>query len=260
MSDTNNNDKSNFKSKNGATLAGHSSKWSNQNRRSTSHDSGQGSRGSRNQGTGMQGKLNTMPSQGIDTSRMKPEEKLKYFKSLGLMPGAEPTPEPEVQPEPKPERNKVQALTQDLQKIFKDHPNYLSSIVSALKAVEPAQFKKAVFAAYRAMQEITSQNDVDQKQVLQYILNAIDETSISEDYSISEAPTMLNTLEHIWSRIFSDNPEYVNGLTSIVKRIHPEKYRDALDNIYQTTVQSEKESSNPQAILQNIFDIIRKFK
>lgn len=166
----------NFKSKNGATLAGHSYKWSNNNRRTSSHDAGQGRKGSRNQGTGIQGKLNTMPSTGVDTSKMKPEEKLKYFKSLGLMPGAEPTPEPEVQPEVKPERNKVQALTQDLQKVFANTPNYLHSIVQQLKEVPPAQFKKAVFAAYRAMQEATSQANVDPKAVLKHIEDAINQS------------------------------------------------------------------------------------
>ncbi len=165
-----------FRSKNSATLAGHSDKWSNSNRSASSHDAGQGSRGSRNQGTGMQGKLNTMPTQGVDTSKMKPEEKLKYFRSLGLMPGAEPTPEPEVQPEPKPERNKVQALTQDLQKVFANNPNYLHSIVQQLKEVPPAQFKKAVFAAYRAMQEATAQQNVDPKAVLKHIEDAINQS------------------------------------------------------------------------------------
>ena len=164
----------NFRSKSGATLSGHSDKWSNDNRRPTSHDAGQGSKGSRNMGTGMQGKLNTMPSQGVDTSKMKPEEKLKYFKSLGLMPGSEPTPEPEVQKDPVHDsRNKVQALTQDLQKVFANNPNYLHSIVQQLKAVPPAQFKKAVFAAYRAMQEITSKES-DPQTVLTFIQDAID--------------------------------------------------------------------------------------
>ena len=184
MSNINNNDKSNFRSKNGATLAGHSSKWSNANRRSTSHDAGQGNRGSRNMGTGMQGKLNTMPSQGIDTSKMNPEEKLKYFNSLGLMPGnisgpaPKEQPKPEVKPEPAQEpRTKVQALTQDLSKIFHDNPGYLSMIVKSLKSVPPAKFKKAVFAAYRAMQEITAQDNVQQGDVLEYILDAIDNST-----------------------------------------------------------------------------------
>lgn len=123
-------------------------------------------------GTGMQGKLNTMPSQGVDTSKMNPEEKLKYFKSLGLMPGSAPTPEPESKPEQKPERNKVQALTQDLQKVFASTPNYLHSIVQQLKEVPPAQFKKAVFAAYRAMQEVTAKSD-DPQAVLKHIQDAI---------------------------------------------------------------------------------------
>lgn len=164
-----------FRSKNGATLSGHSDKWSNSERSANSHDAGQGSKGKRNQGTGMQGKLNTMPSQGIDTSKMKPEEKLKYFKSLGLMPGSTPTAEPEEAPKDPVHnsRTKVQALTQDLARIFANNPGYLSSIVNSLKAVPPAKFKAGVFAAYRAMQEITSKDNVDQYEIMEYIQNAI---------------------------------------------------------------------------------------
>lgn len=172
---------SNFKSKNGATLSGHSDKWSNDKRRPTSHDAGQGSRGSRNMGTGMQGKLNTMPSQGVDTSKMNPDEKLKYFKSLGLMPGSKPTPEPEVKQDPvHNDRNKVQALTQDLQKVFANNPNYLHSIVQQLKEVPKEQFKKAVFAAYRAMQEVTAQENVDPNEVLSHIQSAIDNSTYQD--------------------------------------------------------------------------------
>src|ERR1051326_8202945 len=121
-----------FRSKNGATLSGHSDKWSDKNRSANSHDAGQGSKGKRNQGTGIQGKLNAMPSDGIDTSKMNPDEKLKYFKSLGLMPGkgvapAEPKPKEVVKDPVHGSRNKVQALTQDLAKVFADKPNYLNS-------------------------------------------------------------------------------------------------------------------------------------
>lgn len=248
-----------FRSKNGATLAGHSDKWSNENRPSTSHDAGQGRKGGRNQGTGLQGKLNTMPSQGVDTSKMKPEEKLKYFKSLGLMPGIEPTPEPEVQPEQKPERNKVHALTQDLQKVFANNPNYLHSIVQQLKEVPPAQFKKAVFAAYRAMQESTSKQHVDPKEVLKYIQDAIVDSTLTENL-IDESPTMLDTLKHIWSRIFKDHPEYIDGLAGLTKRFKPAESRDALQYLYEVTVQAEKETNNPQVILQKIFDAIKQLR
>jgi len=173
-----------FRSKNGATLSGHSDKWSNQNRSARSHDAGQGSKGKRNQGTGIQGKLNTLPSDGVDTSKMQPEEKLKYFKSLGLMPGkgvspAEQPPAKEVPKDPvHGSRNKVQALTQDLAKVFADRPHYLTSIVQELKAVDPSKFKSAVFAAYRAMQEVTAQDNVAQADILEHILSAIRNNTI----------------------------------------------------------------------------------
>lgn len=173
-----------FRSKNGATLSGHSDMWSDKNRSANSHDAGNGRHGKRSQGTGIQGKLNTMPSDGVDTSKMKPEEKLKYFNSLGLMPGkgvapdAQP-PAKEVHKDPVANsRNKVQALTQDLAKVFADKPNYLTSLVQELKAVEPAKFKSAVFAAYRAMQEVTAQDNVAQADILEHILSAIRNSSI----------------------------------------------------------------------------------
>lgn len=150
---------SNFKNKNGASIAGHSQKWANDNRRSNSHDAGQGDRGSRNQGTGLQGKLNTMPSQGIDTSRMNPDEKLKYFKSLGLMPGREPTPEPSIKD-----------LPNVLRKMFEGEPTYIKDITSALKAVPPAQYQAAVKAVFHAAHNTESDDVYDKYEA---IMNAI---------------------------------------------------------------------------------------
>lgn len=149
----------NFKNKNGASIAGHSQKWANDNRRSNSHDAGAGDRGSRNQGTGLQGKLNTMPSQGTDTSRMNPDEKLKYFKSLGLMPGREPTPEPSIKDLP----NVLRAM-------FKDEPTYIKDITSALKAVPPAQYQAAVKAVFHAAHNTESDDVYDKYEA---IMNAI---------------------------------------------------------------------------------------
>lgn len=170
-----------FRSKSGATLSGHSDKWSNDNRRPTSHDAGQGSRGSRNMGTGMQGKLNTMPSQGIDTSKMKPEEKLKYFKSLGLMPGSEPTPEPEVQKDPVQNiSTKAQELTKDLQRVFKKHPEYITNVVQKLKAVPKEQFKNAVISVYDTIQKVKEQSYFDPDEVLSHIQSAIDNSTYED--------------------------------------------------------------------------------
>lgn len=149
----------NFKHKNGATIAGHSQKWANDNRQPNSHDAGQGDRGSINQGTGLQGKLNTMPSTGIDTSKMKPEDKLKYFNTLGLMPGRTPTPEPSIKD-----------LPNVLRKIFEGEPTYIKDITSALKAVPPAKYQDAVKAVFNATHNTESEDVYDKYEA---IMNAI---------------------------------------------------------------------------------------
>lgn len=45
----------------------------------------QGIRGTTRQGQGEQGLINQAPSDAVDTTKMSPEEKLKYFQSLGLV-------------------------------------------------------------------------------------------------------------------------------------------------------------------------------
>lgn len=155
----NNNDKSNFGNANGTTIAGHASKWSNHSRRSNSTDAGEGKKGSRNQGTGIQGKLNQEPSQVVDTSMMAPNEKLKYFKSLGLMPGKTPEPEPSIKD-----------LPNVLRQIFKDEPTYIKDISAALKSVPPAQYQTAVKAVFNATHNTSSDNVYDKYEA---IMNAI---------------------------------------------------------------------------------------
>ncbi|SOK58292.1 hypothetical protein [Yersinia phage fHe-Yen9-04] len=134
-----------FKHKNGATIAGHADKWSDENRSSTSHDAGQGSKGSRNQGTGIKGKQNAMPSQGIDTSKMDKSEKLKYFNSLGLL-------------QPKQELS-IKTWPETLRKVFKDEPVYIKDITTAIKSIEPARYQQAIQSAFNAYNEITKQSD-----------------------------------------------------------------------------------------------------
>ncbi|QOI72049.1 putative structural protein [Erwinia phage pEa_SNUABM_50] len=136
-----------FRSKSGATLAGHSDKWSDENRSASSHEAGQGSNGSRNQGTGIQGKVNAMPSQGIDTSRMDKSEKLKYFNSLGLL-----------QPEQKQELS-IKTWPDTLRKVFKDEPVYIKDITAALKSVPQANYPQAIQAGFNATQETMNQTD-----------------------------------------------------------------------------------------------------
>lgn len=161
-----------FRSKNGATLSGHSDKWSDKNRSANSHDAGQGSRGKRNQGTGIQGKQNTLPSDAIDTSKMNPDEKLKYFKSLGLMPGKGVTPaQPKEVPPAEPKRNQVQELSNNLGQIFKSQPQLLQDIVKQLQSVPKENFKQKVVDVLKVMQDNTSTNPQEIHGAIMSVLN-----------------------------------------------------------------------------------------
>lgn len=155
-----------FQDKNGANLAGHSDRWSNSNRRSASHDAGQGSRGSRNQGTGLAGKANTMPSDAVDTSTMSKEEKLKYFNALGLMPKVEP----EQPPAPKQE-NPVKVLSAKLGQIFSSHPQMINDIVKALQGLPKEQLKQKSLAILDLMSNNTSTNPTEVHGAIMNVLN-----------------------------------------------------------------------------------------
>lgn len=159
----------NFTDKNGGLMAGHSEKWAEKNRSNKSFNAGSGSRASRNQGTGEKGKANTVPSTGIDTSKMEPEEKLKYFKSLGLM-GDKP--EPLEEPAPKNETS-VSILRQELKNVFPDNPGYATQILSFLRDVAPKdKFKYFAQKAYRAIQDVTLETD-DQRKIANYVMDVL---------------------------------------------------------------------------------------
>lgn len=133
----------------GSNIDGHEIKWNEKNRRKDSFNSGAGRKGARNQGTGLAGKANTIASDAVDTSRMNPEEKLKYFNSLGLMPGAKPTPEPSIK-----------ELPNVLRKIFADEPTYIKDITQALRAVSSDKFQPAVQAVFDTTNNSTEHDDV----------------------------------------------------------------------------------------------------
>lgn len=179
----------NFKSKNGATLSGHSEKWADQNRRKDSHAAGQGSRGSRNQGTGAAGKANTVASQGTDTSKMNPHEKLKYFNSLGLLnpaqkqqladmdaaqaaPKASQIPAPKADPAAAPKaQNPVKELSDRLMKIFAQKPNLIQGIVQSLQAVPKEQMKDT---AQRVLDSMNGNNSTEPTEVFSTVMKAIE--------------------------------------------------------------------------------------
>ena len=189
----------NFKSKNGATLSGHSEKWADQNRRANSHAAGQGSRGSRNQGTGAAGKANTQASAGTDTSKMNPHEKLKYFNSLGLLnpaqkqqladmdaaqaaPKAPQTPAPKAEPAAAPKaQNPVKELSDRLMKIFAQKPNLIQGIVQALQAVPKEQMKDT---AQRVLDSMNGNRSTEPTEVFSTVMGAIEGPGKDDDLEL----------------------------------------------------------------------------
>lgn len=172
-----------FKSKNGATIAGHSAKWSDSKRGQNSHEAGRGSRGSRNQGTGEAGKSNTTTDTVVDTTKMSPEDKLKYFNSLGLLGAQTSTKQPPKAAPHTPPAQDAKSLVSTLQGQWSDvfqSPNHVRQLISDLKSVHPAKFKKAVQAAYRATQEATIDMK-DPSDIYDYISSAIEQYTYDGD-------------------------------------------------------------------------------
>lgn len=172
-----------FKSKNGATIAGHSAKWADENRRKDSHQAGQGSRGSRNQGTGSAGKAQTSTDTVVDTTTMDPEQKLKYFNSLGLLGAQASTKQPPKAAPHTPPSQDAKTLVSTLQGQWSEllPSSHVRQLIGDLKSVKPAKFKKAVQAAYRATQEATIE-DSDPISVHDYISSAIAPFTYDDDF------------------------------------------------------------------------------
>lgn len=149
-----------FVHKGGTTIAGHADKWSDENRRPNSHDAGNGKKAKMSQGTGEQGKRNTIPSQGTDTSKMNPEDKMKYFNSLGLMPKVEA---------PKPS---IKTWPDTLRKVFKGEEQYLKDISKSIKSIPPAQYQNKIQNAFNATHEVMQETD-DVYDIYAAIMNAL---------------------------------------------------------------------------------------
>lgn len=135
-----------FTHKNGANIAGHADKWSNDQRRDNSHDAGQGSKGSRNMGTGLAGQLNTMPTDSKDTKDMKYSDKMKYFNQLGLLSDKAPKPQ-------------LKDFPDLIRSTFKDEREYLKDISQALKAVPRNEYQAKVQAALDSFYNTSQESD-----------------------------------------------------------------------------------------------------
>lgn len=135
-----------FTHKSGANIAGHADKWSNDQRRDNSHDAGQGSKGSRNMGTGVKGQLNTMPTDSTDTKDMKYNDKLKYFNKLGLMPAQAPKPQ-------------LKDFPDLIRSTFAGETEYLKDISQALKAIPRPEYQAKVQAALDSFYNTSQESD-----------------------------------------------------------------------------------------------------
>ncbi|WOL22987.1 hypothetical protein [Escherichia phage vB_EcoM_JNE01] len=154
-----------FTDKNGGNMAGHSDRWSDANRRKNSYQAGQGSRGSRNQGTGLAGKANAEAGEVKSTENMTELEKLRYVNSLGLLNATQKqrladmeraekeqaVPKEEPKPEAPKAANPVKELSDNLGKIFANKPQLIQGIVKALQAVPKEELKGKAQAVLDAM-------------------------------------------------------------------------------------------------------------
>lgn len=238
----------NFKSSNGATLSGHSEKWSDKNRRANSHAAGQGSRGSRNQGTGEAGKANTVASQGTDTSKMNPHEKLKYFNSLGLLNPTQkkqladmdaaqnapqqPKDEPKAQATPSAQ-NPVKELSDRLMKIFARKPDLLQGIVKTLQAVPKEQMKDA---AQRVLDSMKGNISTEPTEVFSTVMRAIEQKAQPEeqddiDFDEVEQEAPRNRSGKMSEKEFRETNAYLGAdfVDSIIKQVKQfEPFEEAL--------------------------------
>lgn len=133
---------------NGGNISGHSKKWEDPkmpNRRFVT-----GRKASRTMGTGQQGLDNQKPSDAVDTTKMSPDEKLKYFQSLGLVPTGTPAAPKDFQV--------TNNFAQDIKTFFSTNPKYLKDIIDLLDSVPDEKQKSAKIKAYRVLKDLKDQS------------------------------------------------------------------------------------------------------
>lgn len=70
-------------------IDGTAKKWEKTHAIKNKYNGVAGNNMSRNQGTGELGMQQTIPGEVTDTSKMTPDEKFRYLKALGMLPGQE---------------------------------------------------------------------------------------------------------------------------------------------------------------------------
>lgn len=249
---------SNFTDKNGGNMAGHSDKWSERNRRPNSYQAGQGSRGSRNQGTGLAGKANAEPGEVKSTENMTELEKLRYVNSLGLlnatqkqrladMEREEKEKTAPAKEEPKQEApkavNPVKELSDKLGKIFANKPQLIQGIVKELQSVPKEELKVKAQAVLDAMKGNTS---TEPTEVFSTIMRALEGKQQGEERGDEVSlEHVLKTFDSIGKEDRANVQQVKNVLAKLENRLagKDEKIKlvsDAVDNALKSYVQGEK--------------------
>lgn len=238
-----------FKSNAGGLMAGHSDKWSDKNRRSNSHNAGAGRAGSRNQGTGAAGKANTVATDTIDTTKMTPDEKLKYFNSLGLLkpqqakPDAHTANKPQQTQDSTPKtENPVKVLSDRLGKVFSTKPEMLQDIVKHLQSIPKEQLKQKALDIISAMKDNSS---TDPNQVHGAIMSVLND-DVDFDNVESNDLQSIKDFFHMAGKEDRKRPEDVDGLIGrFMDRVGNDpakiaKAKAALDKVMQHYVPGER--------------------
>ncbi|MDS1552236.1 hypothetical protein QPL51_04195 [Escherichia coli] len=250
---------SNFTDKNGGNMAGHSDKWSERNRRPNSYQAGQGSRGSRNQGTGLAGKANAEAGEVKSTENMTELEKLRYVNSLGLlnatqkqrladMEREEKEKSAPAKEEPKQEApkavNPVKELSDKLGKIFANKPQLIQGIVKELQSVPKEELKVKAQAVLDAMSGNTS---TEPTEVFSTIMRALEGTPQGDVPSQEEVSleSVLKTFDSIGKEDRANAQQVKNVLAKLENRLEGKDDKiklvsDAVNDALKSYVQGEK--------------------
>lgn len=250
---------SNFTDKNGGNMAGHSDKWSERNRRPNSYQAGQGSRGSRNQGTGLAGKANAEAGEVKSTENMTELEKLRYVNSLGLlnatqkqrladMEREEKEKSAPAKEEPKQEApkavNPVKELSDKLGKIFANKPQLIQGIVKELQSVPKEELKVKAQAVLDAMSGNTS---TEPTEVFSTIMRALEGTQQGDVPAQEEVSleSVLKTFDSIGKEDRANAQQVKNVLAKLENRLEGKDDKiklvsDAVNDALKSYVQGEK--------------------
>lgn len=250
---------SNFTDKNGGNMAGHSDKWSERNRRPNSYQAGQGSRGSRNQGTGLAGKANAEAGEVKSTENMTELEKLRYVNSLGLlnatqkqrladMEREEKEKSAPAKEEPKQEApkavNPVKELSDKLGKIFANKPQLIQGIVKELQSVPKEELKVKAQAVLDAMSGNTS---TEPTEVFSTIMRALEGTQQGDVPAQEEVSleSVLKTFDSIGKEDRANAQKVKNVLAKLENRLEGKDDKiklvsDAVNDALKSYVQGEK--------------------